>query len=166
MKLDKEQGTLNFEEGEVVQKNDEAEESKGSSEMTRLAYYTLLAAAMEHRNKFYDQEMKGFQMLRAGQKKVNPKHYADLERAEKRLINFYKLASAETESFFKGNVNTKPISEYMALAAPEILLAKDPQELLMLLRMYNNGDLDILFAEYRKTKEDEKTNTLPEQETT
>lgn len=149
------QGTLNFAQEEVEQKNIEATEAKENPEMTRLAYHTLLAAAMQHRNKFYQKEVDGYRALRAGEKKFNPKHYNEIERAEKRLINFYKLASAETENFFKSNVNTKPISEYMALIAPEVLLSKDPQELLMLLRMYNNGDLDILFAEYRKSKETE-----------
>lgn len=51
------------------------------------------------------------------------------------------------------------VSDFIAKGSVEMLLAKDHHEMLMLLKMYNDGALDVLFEEYRKKKPTQKDET-------
>lgn len=164
--------------------------SKQTPELQRLAYYSLLAASMAYREMFFRDDIAAIKsspeptaeqalgsMLphqRQGMRKMTSKtarkiHNNSIDVMEKKIIYFNKMAYAELDSCKhrmnpRSKENFESIEGYLVSCAEELLHARNQHEVLMLLRMYNAGQLDVLFEEYRKEKQYEKTTTEPIEE--
>ncbi len=160
---------------------------KHTPESIRLAYYTLLASAIDHRKKFIDEDIKVIkdtpeptaeQALRsiknnAGLRKMTAKtarkaHHASTDIMVKK-INYFYTKSIEEVNTITGKMQPdikagfERTVQFITDATEELLFARDIQEVLGMLRMYNAGELDVLFENSRKitndliAKENEKT---------
>lgn len=186
------QPEINFNEIAEQPAADQGPDIRQTPEMIRLCSYSLLNAAMKFRRMFIDNEIqllkdapepiladilktvpKGAKVnnskILANAKKV---HRDNIDRQIKKIISFNKMAYAEIDATRRdANANTienmESIANFIANCTTELLLARDQHEVVMLLEMYNNGALDVLFEEYRKEKaqpKDETTTTSPEPE--
>ena len=155
---------------------------KHTDESYRLAYYTLLDAALFHRKKFIDKEIEDIrdapeptaeQALRSipgsqqkGLRKMTTKtarkaHNEGTKAIINKIVHFDKKAYEEVEGVtakmqpdMKGRFNNTVTM--LVQATEELLFAKNIVEAVSLLRMYNAGELDILFEQSRKLTNDEK----------
>jgi hypothetical protein len=153
-------------------------------EMVKLSFYSLLGAAMKYRMMFYESEI---QSLRDA-KEPSPEHLAqtvpkgakvnfkkllsesrrihkdNIDRQIKKIKSFNTMAYAELDASRRDaapNIveNLESIANFLANCTEELLLATDQHEVVMLLAMYNRGDLDVLFSEYRAEKQKANAET-------
>lgn len=170
------QPKINFEEADRKILEEKLTRKKHTSESISLAYYSLLQAAVQHRSMFIDDEITSIRSApeptaaealaslppfqQKGLRKMTTKtarkaHNDSTEVMVKKLLHTYKKMQEEVDTVtgkMKPEVKAgfDRTVAFISDAVEELLFARDPNELIGLLRMYNNGDLDILFEESRK----------------
>lgn len=185
MNEDSSQAKLAFEEMPDQELVDKFAHKEPTVEMSRLLFYSHLNCAMKHREAFYLEDINDIKNtkdpttanLLARRTQMEAK--MSVKRLRVKYDNMIKNAIRKTERV--GEINQEEINDFLQRlddtnrykfnetsaflqeCAEEILLAADKHEVLMLLKMYNNNDLDLLFTEYReqKAKLNEKINPVP-----
>lgn len=177
------QSELDFDQHPSEELMKKFERKEVGPEVSRLLYYAMMDGAIDYREKFIDEDIGAlngyltrsddFMKARIGPdarnmsiKNVRKKFGEKIKKEKNRLRQITSMNKNEIDNFTIGlptpeaKVKFKQTAAFLSESAEEILLAKDKQEILMLLKMYNNGDLDLLFTEYReqKAKANEKTD--------
>jgi hypothetical protein len=184
------QNKLDFAEAETKELSEKYVRKEPTPEMVKLSFYSLLSAAMKYRAMFYENEIKQLKeapepsaediaktVPKTQRGKINFKQLVintrraqrdNIDHQIKKILSFNKMAHSEIDASRRDAApkiieNLESISNFIANCTEELLLATDQHEVVMLLSMYNRGDLDILFTEYRaeKQKANAETNPIP-----
>lgn len=181
------QASMEFEEAPDQELIDKFARKEPTIEMSRLLFYSHLSCAMKHRENFYEQDISDIRntkdpttanlLSRRTQmeskmsvKKLRTKYEDMIKVAIRKMARVGEVNQEEINDFMQrldeaNRWKFNNTSAFLLECSEEILLASDKQEVLMLLKMYNNNDLDLLFTEYReqKAKLHEKTDPSPAQ---
>ena len=181
------QGKLDFGAAEQEALEKQMTKNKLTPETTRLAYYALLASAMMYKEMFFRDdiqivneaptpdasEVRTKYARQVKNKTIRNKHEADKLVYKKKVEYMNKRMYEEIESIVNkmsapAKIAFEKTSEYITACTEELLYARDQSEVLGLLKMYNSGQLDILFENSRKQAieqaiKNEETVSSPEQ---
>lgn len=175
LKENSSQTQMNFNEIPDAELVEKYQRKELGPEASRLLYYVLTDSAAEYRHKFVDNDIdsltksinQGDDHMKAvvgpesrnmSIKNIRKKFGEIIDKEKSRLRQLTKMNVNEVNNFvsrmpdMETRVKFKRISSSMLECSEQILLAQDANEVLMLLKMYNSGDLDLLFTEYRKSK--------------
>lgn len=177
-----EQQTLDFDKTEQDLLEKKLTMPRHTEDSIKLAYYTLLASALDHRKLFIDEEIKSIknspepdaqQALssippdqRKGLRKLSTKnarkiHNDSIKGMINKIQHLHKSMKAEIDGV-KMKMDDKTAKAFDSTvqmlneATEQFLFARSIQEVVGLLRMYNAGELDILFENARKVQHDKE----------
>lgn len=170
------QGKLNFDQAAQDELAAKLTKNKSTPDMQRMSFFVLMASGMMFREMYFRDDIDRFKNSPAprpeairnrgtaklsvkGARKIHDENNAQFER---NLIKFNKAVYQEIETTTstmssKAKKDFEDIAGFVTMCMEELMYAHDKQEVLGLLRMYNAGELDILFEATRKQKQESLT---------
>lgn len=173
------QGSLDFAADEKKQIAEKVEDKPLNIDMQRVAATLLLKAALEYRDDYIPHDVAQYkqqpvptldQAVRMlgypkniSNKSLERKHWENVKRDVKIMEEFSKrvhkeVAHAKSRMDKNGadwiDYNATWLSKFMR----QIIPAKNMEELYGLMIMYNAGQLDFMFENYRNKQKEEPTN--------
>lgn len=136
-------------------------------------FYGLLASGMQYLEQFNEEDIKTLRestatadtlrtngMSHLTTKAANKMHAESIKRTEQRRTLFMNRSYEELNNVRK-NMNKDSrlgfdgVVSYTMACVEETMFAPHHDEIIMLLKMYNAGELDMLFEDYRKKQQEE-----------